>query len=280
MRNALTIDVEDYYMVSAFSDIVKFEDWPRFESRVERNTERILDLLDEHGVKATFFVLGWVAEHYPRLVRDIHKRGHYIASHGYNHRIAYELDRTTFREDTRRSKRIIEDVTGQAVSGYRAASYSITKDSLWTLAVLMEEGFTYDSSIFPIFHDRYGYPDFSRFPEMISNGGPARILEIPLSTVRIFGKNIPIAGGGYLRFFPVRFIEWGIRSINVKESKPAIIYFHPWEVDEKLPRLKGSMLSSFRHHVNVNKTFLKVKRLLETFKFSPIEEVFAKDLNA
>ena len=164
ITNALTIDVEDYFMVSAFADKVKFEDWHTFESRVEANTYRILDLLDEYGVKATFFVLGWVAEHYPKLIKEIQRRGHELASHGYNHRLVYELSHDDFREDTKEGKKIIEDIAGEPVIGYRATSYSITKKSLWAIDILIEEGFKYDSSIFPIIHDRYGIMDFSRFP--------------------------------------------------------------------------------------------------------------------
>ncbi len=265
-------------MVSAFADVVKFDDWPSYESRVERNTFRVLEMLDEHGVKATFFVLGWVAERYPAIVLEIQRRGHELACHGYNHRLAYELSLKEFREDTRKSKRLIEEISGVAVRGYRAASYSIIKDSLWALDVLIEEGFTYDSSIFPIHHDRYGYPGFDRFPVVIKREGTGEILEIPLSTVRLFGKNVPIAGGGYLRLFPISFVKWGIRSLNEKEGEPTVIYFHPWEIDPGQPSLNGTRLSTFRHRINMDKTFGKVNRLLETFRFGPVKEVFAAKL--
>lgn len=278
MLNALTIDVEDYFMVSAFADKIKFEDWYRYESRVELNTQRVLDILDEYGVKATFFVLGWVAEHYPTLIRKICTRGHEIACHGYNHRLIYDLSLKEFREDTRKAKALIEDIIGESIKGYRATSYSITKNTLWTLDILIEEGFIYDSSIFPIYHDRYGYPEFSRFPVIIPRKGVGEILEIPLSTVRFLGRNLPIAGGGYLRLFPVRFVEWGIHSINEKELQPAIIYLHPWEVDPKQPRLNGSRISHFRHYINIDKTHFKLKRLLETFHFKPMKDVFADKL--
>lgn len=277
MLNALTIDVEDYYMVSAFSDVIRFEDWPLHESRVEASTMTVLDLLDEYGLKATFFVLGWVAERNPGIVSEISRRGHELASHSYRHRLAYELSTKEFREDTRRSKRLIEDITGQKVSGYRAPSYSVTAKSFWALEALLEEGFTYDSSIFPIRHDRYGIPGFKRFAEKISNGA-GEILEIPLSTVRVFGNNIPIAGGGYLRFLPVKFIEWGIRSINDKDSQPAVIYLHPWELDPGQPKIKGKLTSVLRHNMNMDKTSSKLRRLLESFRFGPIREVFAGQL--
>lgn len=277
MLNALTIDVEDYYMVSAFADVVRYEDWHRYESRVERTTNEVLDLLDGYGVKGTFFILGWVAKRYPLLAREIAGRGHEIASHGYNHRLAYDLAHDEFRDDVRRSKSIIEDTTGRRVRGYRAPSYSITKKSLWALDILIEEGYTYDSSIFPIYHDRYGFPEFDRFPVTVprENGS---ILEIPLSTVKLFGKNIPIAGGGYLRMLPVNFLERGIRSLNKNERQPAVIYFHPWEIDPGQPRLAGSTLSRFRHHVNMKRTVPKLRRLLKRFRFGTIAETFKDKL--
>ena len=280
MLNALTIDVEDYYHVSAFESIIKYEDWGRFESRVEKNTLKILELLNTFKIKATFFILGWIAERSPQMVKEIQKEGHEIACHGYRHQLVYEIGPERFREDITRSKRILEDIIGKEVIGYRAPSYSITKKSLWALDILIEEGFKYDSSIFPIRHDRYGIPDFSRFSKKISLNEKGEILEIPLSTIQLFGKNIPIAGGGYLRLLPVRFIEWGIRSLNKKEAQPAIIYFHPWEIDPKQPKLNGSRVSVFRHYVNIGKTFSKLKRLLNNIKFGPIREVFSVGFTA
>ena len=276
MYNALTIDVEDYFMVSAFADVIRFEDWHTYESRIENNTYKILELLDEYGVKATFFVLGWVAEHYPELVADIHKRGHEVACHGYNHRLVYNLSPAGFREDIRKSRSLIEDVTGQPVLGYRAASYSITKDSLWAFDILIEEGFVYDSSIFPVHHDRYGIPDADRFCHEISNPS-GTIKEFPLSTLTFRIPNsefrFPIAGGGYLRLLPARFTEWAIRRLNEKEKQPAVIYIHPWEFDPGQPRLKGSRLSMFRHYVNLNTTISKVKSILRSFRLAPAKEV-------
>lgn len=274
MYNALTIDVEDYFMVTAFSDVVKSEDWSKYESRVENNTLQILDILDEFRVKATFFTLGWVAEYYPKLIREIHHRGHEVASHGYNHRLTYDLSLQEFREDVRRSKALLEDITGESIVGYRATSYSIMKKSLWALDILIEEGFTYDSSIFPIHHDIYGYPEFSRFPVNIHREGVGDILEIPISTISIFGKNIPFAGGGYLRLFPIRLTEWGIHRLNEKEGKPVIVYIHPWELDPKQPRLNGRRLSIFRHYINMETTSSKLRGLLSKFKFGPINQVF------
>ena len=278
MYNALTIDVEDYYMVSAFADVIRFEDWPSHESRVERNTRRVLALLDEYGVKATFFVLGWVAERYPELVRGIHAEGHEVACHGYNHRLIYELTPEQFREDTHTAKGILEDITGTPVRGYRATSYSVVKDTLWALDILIEEGFLYDSSIFPIHHDRYGFPEAERFCARMKRNGSGDLLEIPPSTIRIFGKNLPIAGGGYLRLFPAGLVEWGIRSINEKEGQPAVVYVHPWELDPEQPKLNGRRISVFRHYINLDKTIFKLRRLLGAFRFAPMHEVFAAKL--
>ena len=276
MINALTIDVEDYYMVSNFADVVIFDEWGALESRIEKNTIKVLDLLDENGVKATFFILGWIAEHHPGIVREIYSRGHEIASHGYNHRLVYMLSEEEFRDDTRRSKRLLEDIIGDEVKGYRAASYSITKDSLWAIDILIEEGFTYDSSIFPVRHDRYGYPGFSRFSKtMKKSDGAGELLEIPPSTIKIFGMSIPVAGGGYLRLLPVNVLEWCIDSLNRKEGERAVIYVHPWEFDPDQPRLKGSMVSMFRHYHNIKKMQEKFTRLLKRFRFAPLRDLYS-----
>jgi len=273
MLNALTIDVEDYFMVSAFADKVKFEDWHTFESRVEGNTCRILDLLDEYGVKATFFVLGWVAERYPKLIKDIQKRGHELACHGYNHRLVYDLSYDEFRKDTRKAKKIIEDVAGEPVIGYRATSYSITKESFWALDILIEEGFKYDSSIFPIIHDRYGIKDFSRFPVKVNLNGAGGILEFPLSTIRLFNSNFPIAGGGYFRLFPYIFFKKGIKRLNNHEKQPAIFYFHPWEIDPEQPVQNVGWKTRFRHYTNLHKTEDRFKRLLSDFRWGRVSDV-------
>ncbi|MEW6417383.1 MAG: XrtA system polysaccharide deacetylase [Nitrospirota bacterium] len=269
IANALTIDVEDYYMVSAFEDVIKFEDWHRYESRVERNTHKILDLLDEYQVKATFFVLGWVAEHYPNLVRDIHASGHEIACHGYNHRLIYHLTPDEFREDVRIAKSILEDTIGTQVIGYRAASYSIVKRTLWALDILIEEGFLYDSSIFPVHHDRYGLPGADRFPYAIKRNN-STIVEFPPSTYRIFNQNIPIAGGGYLRLYPLQITKAVIKRINEKEKKIAILYIHPWEIDVEQPRLNGRRISRIRHYINLKSTLPKLRYFLTEFRFGPL----------
>jgi len=218
MLNALTIDVEDYYQVSAFESVVPLADWERYESRVEKNTHRILDLLDAHTTTATFFVLGWVAERHPGLIRTLVARGHEVASHGYAHRRVYTQTPAQFRTETRRSKCLLEDTLGHPIRGYRAASYSITMHSLWALEVLREEGFVYDSSIFPIRHDLYGIPSHPRFCHMIPGQSDAPLVEFPLSTLRLGGTNFPIAGGGYLRLFPYAYTRWGIRYLNRREG--------------------------------------------------------------
>ncbi len=267
MINALTIDVEDYYMVSAFADVVHFKDWSTFESRVEKNTYRILELLCQRGVKATFFVLGWVAEQCPGLIRDIHSAGHEVGCHGYNHRLIYHLSPEEFREDVRKAKAILEDVTGAPVIGYRAASYSIVERTLWALDILIEEGFRYDSSIFPIHHDRYGFPGAERFPHVMRREtGP--IMEFPPSTFRVLGQNFPVAGGGYLRLYPLPLTKIAMKLINGQEKKPVIVYFHPWEIDVDQPRLQGRLSTIFRHYVNLGSTMLKLESFLSDFQFS------------
>jgi polysaccharide deacetylase family protein (PEP-CTERM system associated) len=267
--NALTIDVEDYYMVSAFSDVVKFEDWHKYESRIENNMHRILDLLDEYKVKATFFVLGWIAKHHPDIVRKIHAAGHEIACHGYNHRLIYHLTVEQFREDVHAAKCILEDVTGAPLLGYRAASYSIIKETLWALDILIEEGFIYDSSIFPIHHDRYGLPEAERFPHLIRRSG-GEITEFPPSTYRFLNQNIPVAGGGYLRLYPFQLTKAAIKSINEKEKNIAILYIHPWEIDEHQPRLNGKWKSRSRHYLNLRSTLPKLRNFLGEFRFKPL----------
>jgi polysaccharide deacetylase family protein (PEP-CTERM system associated) len=266
VTNFLSIDVEDYFMVSAFADCIKFEDWSTFESRIERNTRRILDLLGAQGVTATFFVLGWVGKQFPKLVRDIHASGHEIACHGYNHRLIYNLTPLEFREDARLAKRILEDITGTRVAGYRAASYSVVKRTLWALDVLIEEGFTYDSSIFPVHHDRYGMPEAGRFPHRIATGSGS-IMEFPPSTYKLFSQNIPIGGGGYLRLFPLVLTMRAITAINEQEKEPAILYLHPWEIDADQPRMNGRLLSRLRHYVNLRSTMPKLITLLNAFDF-------------
>lgn len=279
MLNALSVDVEEYYHVSAFESIIKPEDWRRFESRVDWNTNRILEFLDEFQTRGTFFVLGCVAEKEAKLVRRIHERGHEVASHGYSHRRIYTQEPSQFREETRRSKRILEDIIGAPVIGYRAASYSITNESLWAVDVLAEEGFQYDSSIFPIRHDLYGIPNHERFFHSLRTEQGRMIAELPLSTVRFGGLNLPVAGGGYLRLYPYIFTHHAIRFLNEKEGQPAVVYFHPWEIDPDQPRIRASWRSQFRHYTNLDLMEGKIRRLLSSFPFGPMKAVYQNCVN-
>lgn len=271
MLNALTIDVEDYFQVSAFESIVSRQDWPAYECRVEPNTRLILSILREARVKATFFILGWVAEHFRSLVEEIASDGHEIASHGYFHKLVYNQSKDEFRADLRKSIDILEGITGKPVLGYRAPSYSITRNSWWALDVLIEAGLKYDSSIFPIHHDRYGISDFPRFPHQIKDD----LSEFPLSTLKIWGMNFPIAGGGYFRLLPYPITRWAIKRVNDREGQPVIFYLHPWEFDPAQPRQKIGGLSKFRHYVNLDKTEAKFRRLLEDFQFAPVKSVIS-----
>jgi polysaccharide deacetylase family protein (PEP-CTERM system associated) len=270
--NAMSIDVEDYFHVSAFENSVDRRRWDRLESRVCQNTDRILEIFGQAGVQSTFFVLGWVADRHPDLLRRIVAAGHEVASHGYSHRLVYEQTEQQFREDLRRARIAIESVTGMPVLGYRAPSYSITARSRWALDVLAEEGYVYDASIFPIRHDRYGIPDAPRHMHVI----PCRtgaIWEVPGSTIRLGRVNLPIGGGGYFRILPYEWTRWGIRRLNLVENRPAVFYLHPWEVDPDQPRLPGSALSRFRHYRNLASTEARLKRLCAEFKFGPIRDI-------
>lgn len=276
MINALTIDVEDYFQVNAFANHVRQDQWDSYPLRVEGNTRRILDILDSFSITATFFVLGWIAERLPALTKEIHRRGHEIASHGYAHELIYRIGPERFRADIRHSKAILEDQCGERVNGYRAPSYSITAQSLWAADILVEEGFVYDSSIFPVMHDTYGIPDAERFPYMLQTAsGP--LMEFPLTTLPLHlgGKEIrlPIAGGGYLRLLPAELIAWGFERINNKEKKPAVLYFHPWEIDPDQPRIKAGFKSQFRHYLNLSRTGCKLEHLFGKLAFAPMKVV-------
>ncbi|MGH9844408.1 MAG: XrtA system polysaccharide deacetylase [Blastocatellia bacterium] len=270
--NALTVDVEDYYQVEAFANLIRKEDWQRWEPRVERNTHRLLDLFARHDVKGTFFVLGWIAERHPRLVREVARAGHEIACHGYDHQLIRNQDPEVFRADVRRAKSLLENATGAQVSGYRAPTYSITGQTLWALDVLIEEGFQYDSSIFPVHHDRYGIPDAERFPHVIRRAA-GEIIEFPPSTARIGGQNLPVAGGGYFRLMPYPMFRWAVRRINRREQQPAIFMVHAWEVDPDQPVLPGTRLNVLRHRINLGRTAGRLAQLLNNFRFAPVHEV-------
>jgi polysaccharide deacetylase family protein (PEP-CTERM system associated) len=273
--NAMSIDVEDYFHVSVFDGIVPRAKWASMESRVVGNTLRLLDIFDEFDVRSTFFVLGWVAERHPALVKTIAQRGHEVASHGYAHRLVYDQTPSAFRDDVRRAKSILEDAAGRKVSGYRAPSYSITPRSLWAIDVLVEEGYEYDSSIFPIRHDRYGIPVSHRHPYEIQRAGGA-LTEVPGSTTQVGPLKLPIAGGGYFRILPYWWTRWGIGRVNEREQRPAVFYLHPWEIDPEQPRLHAGRLSRFRHYRNLHDTETRLRNLLADFRFDTVESVVAR----
>jgi polysaccharide deacetylase family protein (PEP-CTERM system associated) len=270
--NAMTVDVEDYFHVSVFDGILPRSRWHEMESRVSHNTERLLQVFDAAGVKATFFVLGWVAERFPELVARIAAEGHEVASHGTSHRLVYDMTPAAFRDDVRRSKAVLEEAGGQAVLGYRAPSYSITPRSLWAIDVLIEEGYAYDASIFPIHHDRYGIPVSPRHPFRLDRAKGA-IVEAPASTVRWGPFNFPVAGGGYFRILPYWWTSGGIARLNRLERRPAIFYLHPWEIDPDQPRLDAGLLGRFRHYRNLEQCEDRLARLLKDFSFAPLRVV-------
>jgi polysaccharide deacetylase family protein (PEP-CTERM system associated) len=271
-RNALTVDVEEYFQVAAFAGTIPRDGWDRAESRVEYNTGRVLDLFAAHGCKATFFVLGWIAERHPTLVKRIVADGHELASHGYDHTQVHQFDADRFRADVTRTKALLEDIGGVAVRGYRAPSYSINGRNLWALDVLQEAGHAYSSSIYPIRHDLYGMPDAPRFP---FHYRPGAILEIPVTTVRFGGTNYPCGGGGYFRLLPYGAFRWMLRRVNEHDRQPGLFYFHPWEVDPGQPRVKDAPLRSrFRHYLNLEHMHDRLGRLLTDFRWGRMDEVF------
>jgi polysaccharide deacetylase family protein (PEP-CTERM system associated) len=273
--NALTVDVEDYFHVSAFAGQVPRTQWDLCESRVCRNTERLLALFERVGVHATFFVLGWVAERYPQLVREIQRAGHELASHSYDHRLVYDMTPAAFVADLRRAQSVIEDAAGVRITGYRAPSFSITTSSLWALDLLASEGYTYDASIYPIRHDRYGIPDWPRHIQRIPRAGGA-LWEIPGSTVRRAGMNLPVGGGGYFRLLPYAWTRAGFRTLNENERRAGMFYLHPWEIDPDQPRIKAGVLSQMRHYYNLAETESRLRRLLNEFRFATVARVLAE----
>jgi polysaccharide deacetylase family protein (PEP-CTERM system associated) len=271
--NAFTVDVEDYFQVSALAPTVARSSWSERESRVERNTGVILDLLAERGVRGTFFVLGWIAERHPSLIKHIAAAGHEVASHGYSHQLIYRQTPAEFRDETLHSKRLLEDLIGAPVLGYRAASFSITSASLWALDTLLEAGFQYDSSVFPIRHDRYGVPGAAREPGRIAAPSGRTLVEFPMSAASFFGVRVPVSGGGYFRLFPYWVTSRGLKQINRKDRQPFTFYLHPWEVDPGQPRIKASWLSRFRHYTNLERCEPRLRRLLGEFSFAPMRDV-------
>lgn len=267
----MSVDVEDYFHAEAFSDVVNRAEWNSYPSRVERNTKRLLELFAAHQVKATFFVLGWVAERFPNLISEIAAAGHEIACHSYWHRLIFKLDRNEFFEDTSRAKDVIEQALGAQVYGYRAPTYSVVEKSMWALDVLAELEFTYDSSIFPIRHDVYGIPDAPRFPFRI-NTAAGDVMEFPITTFRLWGnRNWPVGGGGYLRVLPWWYTQAGIQRAQ-KEGLPVIVYVHPWEIDPEQPRISGRLFSRFRHYTNLSRTYSRLDTMLRELTFSSFRD--------
>ena len=271
--NALTIDVEDYFQVSAFAPFIARDDWASRECRVERNVERILGMLAAHRTQATFFTLGWIAERYPQLVRDIVAQGHELASHGYGHQRASDLSQDDFFADIDRAKKLLQDIAGVQVQGYRAPSFSIGTANLWAFDSLARAGYRYSSSIYPIHHDHYGMPDAPRFAHQARSG----VLEIPATTTRVGGRNFPSSGGGYFRLLPYPLSRWMLRRVNEREGQSAIFYFHPWEIDAEQPRVAGiDAKTRFRHYVNIDRMPSRLKRLLGDFAWGRMDDIFLR----
>ncbi len=272
IQNALTVDVEDYFHVSAFAKSIDQKDWDKHPLRVENNTRRLLGLFDEYEVKATFFVLGWVAERTRGLVKEIAERGHEVACHGYSHQLVYNQSPEVFREETLHSKHLLEDIIQMPVLGYRAASYSITNNSRWALDILAEAGFEYDSSIFPVRHDRYGIPDAPEFPHRLETPDGHSLVEFPLSTAKLLKYRLPVAGGGYFRLYPYMITHAGLKQIN-RRQQPFIFYLHPWEIDPNQPKVSASWFSRFRHYNNLDKFESRLRHLLSDFEFGTARNV-------
>ena len=274
--NAMTVDVEDYFHVQAFANVIDRRDWESLPRRVERNTEQLLDEFAEAGVRATFFTLGWVAERHPALVRRIVEQGHELASHGYAHIRADQQSPAEFRADVRLAKKLLEEAGGAAVRGYRAATFSIGKKNWWAFEVLGEEGYAYSSSIFPVRHDLYGMPDAPRGPFRLET---APVTELPLTTVSVLGRNLPCAGGGYFRLLPYRYSQWAMRRVNRNDEMPCIFYLHPWEIDPGQPRQTQAPLKSrLRHYTNLSRTRGRLRRVLREFRWGRMDEAFRDEL--
>lgn len=272
IKNAMTIDVEDYFQVSAFAPHIPRNQWDSLPCRVERNVMRILDMLDEQPAKATFFTLGWVAERYPHLVREIVGRGHELASHGYGHLRATDQTEMEFRTDVTHAKKLLEDLSGVSVNGYRAPSFSIGARNLWAFDVLSDAGYQYSSSVYPIKHDHYGMPDAPRFAFQPRQHG---LLELPATTLKMMGRNLPASGGGYFRLLPYGVSAWMMRRVNEQDGNACIFYFHPWEIDPEQPRQRGiSLKTRFRHYVNLSRMEGRLTRLLKDFQWDRMDRIF------
>ncbi|HEX6114177.1 MAG TPA: XrtA system polysaccharide deacetylase [Geminicoccaceae bacterium] len=276
ITNGLSVDVEDYYQVGAFETRISRGEWPNFASRVEANTATMLDLFDAAQVRATFFVLGWVAERHPQVVRAIVAGGHELASHGYCHTNVTEQTPAAFRADVRDTKRLLEDISGTEVRGYRAANFSIGKGTTWAFGILEDEGYAYSSSIYPMRYDGYGTSPARRAP--FTPAEAATLMELPLTTVSLLGLHLPSSGGGYFRLWPYAMSRWALRRINLQERRPCIFYVHPWEIDPKQPRIRGiSLKSRFRHYTNLHRVQRRLRRLLDEFHWDRVDRVFLAD---
>jgi polysaccharide deacetylase family protein (PEP-CTERM system associated) len=274
IKNALTVDVEDYFQVSALAPYIDRASWDQQQCRIERNVERILAMLDQARVKATFFTLGWIAERYPQLIKRVVDGGHELASHGYAHLRASDQSPQEFRSDVTRAKALLEDLSGRAVIGYRAPSFSIGTRNMWALDTLREAGYRYSSSIYPVRHDHYGMPDAPRFA-FAPIKHDEQFIELPASTVRMFGRNLPAAGGGYFRLLPYACSRWLLREVNRADRQPCIFYFHPWEIDPEQPRPRGlDAKTRFRHYVNLRHTESRLRRLVADFHWGRVDQVF------
>jgi polysaccharide deacetylase family protein (PEP-CTERM system associated) len=274
VRNALSVDVEDWFQVGAFESVIDRKDWDGLECRVEANTDTILAMFETAGVTGTFFTLGWVAERYPALIRRIAERGHEIASHGWDHKRVFAMTPTEFANDLRRARDVLQDISGCAVTGYRAPSFSIDKRTPWAHEALAEAGYAYSSSVAPVVHDHYGWPEAPRFGFKPVNGSD--LIELPVTTARLAGRTLAAGGGGFFRMLPYGFSKWAVRQVN-SEARPAIIYFHPWEVDPGQPRVAGASLKSkLRHYTNLSGMAGKLERLIGDFEWGRVDAVAAE----
>jgi polysaccharide deacetylase family protein (PEP-CTERM system associated) len=275
LSNAFTIDVEDYFQVEAMAPYVQRSAWSQMEYRCERNVARLLELLAAHKVTGTFFILGWIAERSPQLVRDIAQAGHEIGCHGLSHKLIYRQSQAEFLDETRRAKQLLEDIIGRPVHGYRAASFSIVKQSLWALDHLIDLGFRYDSSVFPVRHDNYGIPDAPLAPYEITAPSGRTIVEFPMSVADWGFARMPVSGGGYFRILPYWLTTAGLRRINEVDKRPFVFYLHPWEIDESQPRIRAGLKSRLRHYTNLSRCESRLRRLLGEFRFAPMNNVLA-----
>lgn len=275
MRNVLSIDVEDWYQVAALAPSVPRDSWSAREGRVERSVGRLLEMLASRSLRGTFFVLGWTAERHPQLVPRIAAAGHEVASHGWSHRNVYEQSPAEFREETLRSRRLLQDQSGQPVRGYRAASFSVTAASLWALDVLIDAGFDYDSSVFPIRHDRYGLPGARTAPGRMAAPSGRTLVEFPMSTAHWLGQRVPVCGGGYFRILPYGLVRAGLQQINAVQHQPFCFYLHPWEIDPDQPRVPAGAVSRFRHYTGLERCESRLARLLDEFRFGTMQDVLA-----